>query len=89
MTTRKPPGRQTGGLNEAAAATGASSSIFAHIADKPRPPRWTGCPMGCGPWHEWPCLVGSPIVMVADYLDGAVWVGSPPRLSSLREQVAA
>jgi hypothetical protein len=51
----------------------------------------TGCPRGCGSYHELPCLVGEPIPVVADYLDSGVFVlrNGAPALSSLREQVAA
>jgi hypothetical protein len=50
-------------------------------------PHWTGCPAGCGEWHE--CGVGEPIEVVVDFAESAVFVGSPPRLSSLSGLVAA
>jgi hypothetical protein len=49
----------------------------------------TGCPAGCGLWHE--CGIGEPIGGPVDYLDSAIFVlrDGTPALSSLREQVAA
>ena len=44
----------------------------------------TGCPRGCGAFHELPCLVGSPIDDNVDYSLSAIWVGNPPKLSDLR-----
>jgi hypothetical protein len=49
----------------------------------------TGCPAGCGLWHE--CGVGEPIDGNVDYLDSGIFVirNGAAGLSSLREQVAA
>jgi hypothetical protein len=51
----------------------------------------TGCPRGCGAYHELPCPVGRPIDSPVDYLDSGTFVirDGAPALSSLREQVAA
>lgn len=49
----------------------------------------TGCPRGCGAFHELPCLVGEPIDGNVDYSLSAVWVGNPPKLSDLRTLAVA
>jgi hypothetical protein len=49
----------------------------------------TGCPRGCGAFHEVPCLIGEPIDDNVDYSLSAIWVGNPPKLSDLRTTAVA
>jgi hypothetical protein len=52
-----------------------------------RIPHWTGCPAGCGSWHE--CGVGEPIEVVVDFSRSAIWTGNPPKLSDLQSTAVA
>jgi hypothetical protein len=43
------PGLASGGAEDGAAAGGTSTLT---LAERPDIPRWTGCPAGCGDYHE-------------------------------------